>query len=670
MEGQGRRRQEREVARPASAPRATRASPARSRPRPARIGYVELAYAKQNKLAVRVDARTQAGKFVDAVARRHHRPRRPARVDDARRPPRLDRRTRAGDARLSDLGVHLHPRLRGADGRGRRARRSPSSSGGRSTTARSSAPPLDYAPLPGRGRDQGRGQAARRCSAGGQAAPAGQLSRASASSATPVDAAGRASPRQRRSCRALGARGQPGRPRRSARSTAASPRWCIVALGRDGAAADARVVAQHRAVRLRLRHSAATGIRCATRSARCRSSTARSSRRCSRCCIAVPVSLGVAHLPHRAGARAGCAARSASWSSCSRRSRASSTACGASSCSRRWLREHGRAAARAARSASCRSSRARRSASACSPAGIDPRDHDPADDRVGHARGAARRADRRSARARSALGATRWETIRVGGAAVRALRHRRRDHPRPRPRARRDDGGDDGDRQPRRDLAPRSSRRGYTMASVIANEFTEAAGDLYLLGARPSSACSCSSVTRAAQHRRARCWSGASSRLPAGARRADDATRYRRRKLVDVARARRLRRRAAARRSSRSSACSATCCARGIGGLSWDFFTELPQAGRRGRRRHRQRDRRHAGAGRAGLRDRHPARHAAPASTSPSSATAASAKRGALLRRRAVAACPRSSSASSSTRWSCCRCGASRRSPAASRSRS
>jgi hypothetical protein len=86
-----------------------------------------------------------------------------------------------------------------------------------------------------------------------------------------------------------------------------------------------------------------------------------------------------------------------------------------------------------------------------------------------------------------ALGATKWETTRVV-LANGAPGHRGRDHPRTRARGRRDDGRDDGHRQPPRHLAS-LFEPSYTIASVIANEFTEATGDLYLsalveLGAR------------------------------------------------------------------------------------------------------------------------------------------------------------------------------------------
>jgi phosphate transport system permease protein len=51
-----------------------------------------------------------------------------------------------------------------------------------------------------------------------------------------------------------------------------------------------------------------------------------------------------------------------------------------------------------------------------------------------------------------ALGATRWEMIRDAGRAVCEIWNHRRHHSRTRPSARRNDGGDDGHRQPARDL--------------------------------------------------------------------------------------------------------------------------------------------------------------------------------------------------------------------------
>ena len=82
---------------------------------PGAIGYVELAYAKQNKLTM------ASIKNADGNVRRRRRSRSTsaaaAGVDDAGRLPRLDHQ-RQGQGRLSDLVVHLHPRLQGAGGRG------------------------------------------------------------------------------------------------------------------------------------------------------------------------------------------------------------------------------------------------------------------------------------------------------------------------------------------------------------------------------------------------------------------------------------------------------------------------------------------------------------------------------------------------------------------------
>ena len=64
-------------------------------------------------------------------------------------------------------------------------------------------------------------------------------------------------------------------------------------------------------------------------------------------------------------------------------------------------------------------------------------------------------------------------------ALLRPHRHRRRYDARLRPRARRDDGGDDGDWQQPAGVGVLFAPQ-YTMAAVIANEFTEAADELYL----------------------------------------------------------------------------------------------------------------------------------------------------------------------------------------------
>ena len=78
-----------------------------------------------------------------------------------------------------------------------------------------------------------------------------------------------------------------------------------------------------------------------------------------------------------------------------------------------------------------------------------------------------------------ALGATRWEVTRIAVLSYARRGLVRRGHPRARPRARRDDGGHDGDREHAADRAS-LFQPGYTLASVIANEFTEATTDLYL----------------------------------------------------------------------------------------------------------------------------------------------------------------------------------------------
>ena len=77
-----------------------------------------------------------------------------------------------------------------------------------------------------------------------------------------------------------------------------------------------------------------------------------------------------------------------------------------------------------------------------------------------------------------ALGATRWETV-ARGAALRPLRASSARSSRARPRARRDHGGHHGDRQSARDRGL-AVRAGLHHGSVIANEFSEAVGDLHL----------------------------------------------------------------------------------------------------------------------------------------------------------------------------------------------
>ena len=65
------------------------------------------------------------------------------------------------------------------------------------------------------------------------------------------------------------------------------------------------------------------------------------------------------------------------------------------------------------------------------------------------------------------------------GAALHQDRRGRRHHARPRPRAGRDHGGDLRHRQRPSISAPRCSCPGNSIASALANEFTEAVGDLY-----------------------------------------------------------------------------------------------------------------------------------------------------------------------------------------------
>ena len=175
-------------------------------------------------------------------------------------------------------------------------------------------------------------------------------------------------------------------------------------------------------------------------------------------------------------ARLRCGSRWCSSPSCSPRFRRSSTACGASSC---WCRPCARSRSAmpdvAAAAAALQRPAARRRHAV---GGADPRDHGHPVHLVGRARGAqvgAGGAARRRLRARR--DALRGDPRR---ALLRAHRHRRRGHARLRPRARRDDGGDDGDRQQPAGVRCRCSRRSTRWRRCIANEFTEAADELYL----------------------------------------------------------------------------------------------------------------------------------------------------------------------------------------------
>ena len=111
--------------------------------------------------------------------------------------------------------------------------------------------------------------------------------------------------------------------------------------------------------------------------------------------------------------------------------------------------------------------------------GVDhPRRHDRAVHHVGRARGLPHRADGATrGRARSRRHPLGDDPH--GRPSVRPRRGDRRHHARARTRARRDDGGHHGDREPARDRAL-VLRPGSTMASVIANEFSEASSELYV----------------------------------------------------------------------------------------------------------------------------------------------------------------------------------------------
>ena len=77
------------------------------------------------------------------------------------------------------------------------------------------------------------------------------------------------------------------------------------------------------------------------------------------------------------------------------------------------------------------------------------------------------------------LGATRGEVRPVGGPALYPHRRRRRHHARPRPRPRRDHGRHLRHRQCAR-ISASILQPGTTISAALANEFTEADGDIYL----------------------------------------------------------------------------------------------------------------------------------------------------------------------------------------------
>ena len=101
-------------------------------------------------------------------------------------------------------------------------------------------------------------------------------------------------------------------------------------------------------------------------------------------------------------------------------------------------------------------------------------DHDRAHHRLHHARSDAA-VPQNQREAVLALGATRWEMIRIGVLRNARSGNPRRRHSRTWTRPRRDHGSHHGDRKPA-EIAKSLFAPGYTMASVIANEFSEATG--------------------------------------------------------------------------------------------------------------------------------------------------------------------------------------------------
>ena len=422
-------------------------------------------------------------------------------------------------------------------------------------------------------------------------------------------------------------RRQPRRPRVPHRSPRCSRRSSIVTARRDGAADDrAPRGSASRKFGFGFVIGTRRGIRCASEFGALPFIYGTLVSSLLALLIAVPVSLGVAIYPRGARARAGSASRSASWSSCSPRSRAWSTASGGSSCS----------------CPGCARRSSRRSASTL---GFLPFFEGPplgfgmlaggvilaimiVPTIASVTREVLRAVPTRTARARSALGATRWETIRIAvlpsarsgivGAIILGLGRAL---------------GETmavtmviGNRAEISRVALRALATRWRASSPTSSP--RPTRDLYLSALvrdRPAA------VRRhaAAQHRRRGSLVVARrAACPRRRGRAHDATSAvpRAASCVDVASSRgALRRAPPCSRSCRSSACSSTSLRRGVGGLSCDFFTELPQpvgeAGGGMGNAHR----RHADAGRARVRDRHCRSASWPASTWPSSATTASA---------------------------------------------
>ena len=114
---------------------------------PGSIGYVELIYALQNKIALRLGAEhgaASSSRRSVAVGDRRGGRRRGA---DAGRLPRVDHQ-RAGQGRLPDLVVHLAAALREPEGQGAGEDDGGLHEVGARPTARSSRAELGYAPLP------------------------------------------------------------------------------------------------------------------------------------------------------------------------------------------------------------------------------------------------------------------------------------------------------------------------------------------------------------------------------------------------------------------------------------------------------------------------------------------------------------------------------------------
>ena len=108
----------------------------------------------------------------------------------------------------------------------------------------------------------------------------------------------------------------------------------------------------------------------------------------------------------------------------------------------------------------------------------DPGDHGPAVHRLDHRATCSTPCRRCSRKSAYGLGCTTVGGVALRRAALYPDRRGRRRDARPRPRARRDHGGDLRDRQRPQDLRL-AAAAGTTISASIANEFTEAVGELY-----------------------------------------------------------------------------------------------------------------------------------------------------------------------------------------------